>query len=183
MNTAFFGLTSCKFQVQGGPKKRHILYWDHTKIIWGRVLDHPVSACVVSLGHQRSTLFRLALTFMIRSSSWWLQMHWYLIGTRSYTATMPSETGGPGILLLGRIPIVLQPSKRSGVGSNSGIRTPLNIKTIFRRYGDSHVKDKTVVRPSYLKRGVPTLVRRHLYIETGPCRFRYFIATANYNLM
>ena len=26
----------------------------------------------------------------------------------------------------------------------------LNIKTIFPRYGDSHVKDKTVVRPSYL---------------------------------
>ena len=26
----------------------------------------------------------------------------------------------------------------------------LNIKTIFSRYGDSHVKDKTVVRPSYL---------------------------------
>ena len=26
----------------------------------------------------------------------------------------------------------------------------LNIKTIFPRYGDSHVKDKTVVRPSYI---------------------------------
>ena len=26
----------------------------------------------------------------------------------------------------------------------------LNIKTIFPKYGDSHVKDKTVVRPSYL---------------------------------
>ena len=26
----------------------------------------------------------------------------------------------------------------------------LNIKTIFTRYGDSHVKDKTVGRPSYL---------------------------------
>ena len=26
----------------------------------------------------------------------------------------------------------------------------LNIKTIFPRYGDSHVKDKTVARPSYL---------------------------------
>ena len=26
----------------------------------------------------------------------------------------------------------------------------LNIKTIFSRYGDSHVKDKTVARPSYL---------------------------------
>ena len=26
----------------------------------------------------------------------------------------------------------------------------LNIKTVFSRYGDSHVKDKTVARPSYL---------------------------------
>ena len=26
----------------------------------------------------------------------------------------------------------------------------LNIKNIFPRYGDSHVKDKTVARPSYL---------------------------------
>ena len=26
----------------------------------------------------------------------------------------------------------------------------LNIKTIFPRYGDSHIKDKTVTRPSYL---------------------------------
>ena len=26
----------------------------------------------------------------------------------------------------------------------------LNIKTAFPRYGDSHVKDKTVARPSYL---------------------------------
>ena len=27
--------------------------------------------------------------------------------------------------------------------------TRLNIKTVFPRYGDSRVKDKTVVRPSY----------------------------------
>ena len=26
----------------------------------------------------------------------------------------------------------------------------LNVKTVFPRYGDSYVKDKTVVRPSYL---------------------------------
>ena len=26
----------------------------------------------------------------------------------------------------------------------------LNIKTVFPKYGDSHVKDKTVARPSYL---------------------------------
>ena len=31
----------------------------------------------------------------------------------------------------------------------------LNIKTVFPRYGDSHVKDETVVRPSYIKRGDP----------------------------
>ena len=31
----------------------------------------------------------------------------------------------------------------------------LDIKTIFPRYGDSHVKDKTVARPSYLQHGDP----------------------------
>ena len=31
---------------------------------------------------------------------------------------------------------------------DSGAR--FNIKTVFPRYGDSHVKDKTVARPSYL---------------------------------
>ena len=31
----------------------------------------------------------------------------------------------------------------------------LNIKTIFPRYGDPHVKDKTVVRPSYFQHGDP----------------------------
>ena len=33
-------------------------------------------------------------------------------------------------------------------GQGTGPR--LNIKTVFPRYGDSHVKDKTVVRPFYL---------------------------------
>ena len=32
-------------------------------------------------------------------------------------------------------------------GEVSGAR--LNIKTVFPRYGDFHVKDKTVARPSY----------------------------------
>ena len=31
----------------------------------------------------------------------------------------------------------------------------LNIKTIFPRYGDFHIKDKTVVRPSYIQHGDP----------------------------
>ena len=35
-------------------------------------------------------------------------------------------------------------------GGDAEISTLLNIKTVFPRYGDSHVKDKTVVRPSYL---------------------------------
>ena len=30
-----------------------------------------------------------------------------------------------------------------------------NIKTIFPRYGDSHVKHKTALRPSYLYHGDP----------------------------
>ena len=44
----------------------------------------------------------------------------------------------------------------------------LSIKTVFPRYGDSHVKDKTVPRPSYLQHGIPKLVRWHLYIEMAP---------------
>ena len=33
-----------------------------------------------------------------------------------------------------------------------------NIKTVFLRYGDSHVKDKAVAKPSYLNLGIPILV-------------------------
>ena len=33
----------------------------------------------------------------------------------------------------------------------------LNMKTIFSRYGDFHVKDKTVARPSYFWHGIPIL--------------------------
>ena len=32
----------------------------------------------------------------------------------------------------------------------------LNINTVFLRYGDSHVKDKTVTRPSYFQHGDPS---------------------------
>ena len=40
----------------------------------------------------------------------------------------------------------------------------LNIRMSFYKYRDSHVKDKTVSRPSYLKRGNPhTWERRSLY--------------------
>ena len=50
----------------------------------------------------------------------------------------------------------------------AGITPRLNIKTVLRRYEDSHVKDKTVARPSYLYMGIPILVRQHLYIEMPP---------------
>ena len=43
----------------------------------------------------------------------------------------------------------------------------LNIKTVFPRSGDSHVKDKTV-----FNMGIPILVRRHLYIEMAPGFFQ-----------
>ena len=43
-----------------------------------------------------------------------------------------------------------------------------NIKNTFTSYEDSHVKDKTVERPSYLQHGDPILVRWHLYNETAP---------------
>ena len=38
---------------------------------------------------------------------------------------------------------------KCGVGSWKYSGPHLNIKTVFPRYGDSHVKDKMVVRPSY----------------------------------
>ena len=44
----------------------------------------------------------------------------------------------------------------------------LNIKTVFPRYGDYHVKNKTVVRPSYLNHGDPNTVKTSLYIEMAP---------------
>ena len=45
-----------------------------------------------------------------------------------------------------------------------------NKKTVFPRYADSHVKDKTVARPYYLNIWIPVLVslRWHFYIETVP---------------
>ena len=39
----------------------------------------------------------------------------------------------------------------------------LNIKTIFPRHGDSHVKDKTVTRLSYLYHGDPYTDETSLY--------------------
>ena len=44
------------------------------------------------------------------------------------------------------------------LGQHPGSLLPgprLNIKTVFPMHGDSHVKDKTVVRPSYLWHGYP----------------------------
>ena len=43
-----------------------------------------------------------------------------------------------------------------------------NIKMSPCQYRKSHCGDKTVVRSSYLIMGFPILVRRHLYIESGP---------------
>ena len=44
-----------------------------------------------------------------------------------------------------------------------------NIKTLSYEYWKSHCGDKTVVRSSYLHNGIfPILVRRYLYIESGP---------------
>ena len=44
----------------------------------------------------------------------------------------------------------------------------LNLKTVFPRYGYSHVKDKTVARPFVFKMGIIILTRRHFYIEAPP---------------
>ena len=47
-------------------------------------------------------------------------------------------------------------------------RGRLNIKMLFYHYGDPHVQDKTVSRPSYLQHGNPHTWENGLYIETGP---------------
>ena len=44
----------------------------------------------------------------------------------------------------------------------------LNIKTVFSGYGDSHVKDKTVARPSYLLHGDPTAGKTTSLYINGP---------------
>ena len=43
----------------------------------------------------------------------------------------------------------------------------LNIKTIFPRYGDSHVKIRRSRDRLIFNMGISILVRRHLYIETA----------------
>ena len=43
-----------------------------------------------------------------------------------------------------------------------------NIKMSSYQYRKSHCGDKTILWPSYLHNGFPILVRRHLYIESGP---------------
>ena len=52
--------------------------------------------------------------------------------------------------------------------SNSYIWAPFEYNGRLSEYGDSHYKDKTVVRPSYLYNGNPIMVRGHLYTETVP---------------
>ena len=44
----------------------------------------------------------------------------------------------------------------------------LDIKMLFHQYRNSHHKDKTVSRPSYLYHGNHHTWKDHLYIETGP---------------
>ena len=43
-----------------------------------------------------------------------------------------------------------------------------NINMPSYQYRKSHCGDKTILRPSYPKMGFPILVRRHIYIESGP---------------
>ena len=47
----------------------------------------------------------------------------------------------------------------------------LNIKMSSYRHRDSHVKDKTVARPSYLEHGYTHTWKNGLYIETEPSFF------------
>ena len=53
-----------------------------------------------------------------------------------------------------------------------GIQGPSQDKDCLSGCKDSHYKDKTALRQSYLYSGIPILKRRHLYIETGLWRLR-----------
>ena len=50
----------------------------------------------------------------------------------------------------------------------TGLGPGLNIKTIFPRHGDSHVKDMMVTRPSYLYHGDPHAVKMTSLYWDGP---------------
>ena len=50
----------------------------------------------------------------------------------------------------------------------------LNIKTVFPRYGDSHVKGKTVARSSHLKNGDPYIGKTSLYWDGPQVSLIYF---------
>ena len=54
----------------------------------------------------------------------------------------------------------------------------LNIKTVFGRYGDPHVKDKLWDRLIF-NMGIPILVRRYLYIETAPWLLQHMTAVSH----
>ena len=51
----------------------------------------------------------------------------------------------------------------------SATRAPAQYKDSLSRHGDSHVIDKTVARPFYLKHGDPNSGKTTLYIETASC--------------
>ena len=56
----------------------------------------------------------------------------------------------------------------TSLSSLAGAQGPVNIKTIFPRYGDSHVKDKMVMRPSYLWYGDPYTGKTTSLYWAGP---------------
>ena len=66
---------------------------------------------------------------------------------------------------------ISETSTHYGMVRPHGVRDPggwINIKMPSYQYMKSHYGDKTILRPSYLHNGFPILVRRHLYIESGP---------------
>ena len=58
-----------------------------------------------------------------------------------------------------------------------------NIKIIFLRYGDAHVKDKTVTRLSYLQRGDRYTGKTTFYFETYPWLFVLLNAAVLYAIL
>ena len=58
-------------------------------------------------------------------------------------------------------------------------RVRLNINMWYYKYRDSHVKDKTVSRPSYLYYGNPHTWKDGLYMEMGPWIWSNYVMILN----
>ena len=106
-------------------------------------------------------IFFQDLTYVFRlRRTWPLESTWLTISLHSMTV-------GRSMMLAGWLRKVCW--KKHGNFRSCFTDWPcLNIKTVFPRYGDSHVKIRLSRDRLIFNMGIPILVRQHLYIETAP---------------